>query len=180
MLSASLSAVSVDGSISAYLMGTVCFGSKYHKTMSRFVRTNEDYLLSICAQSQTSVTFYDAYLRSAGSPFKFHWQSLPQCRTEHSRRLLKVQDGCTRSVGGFSHCEQFTCVGVQRSRGLLWFRIVSGIITGSTVFLLNVCFFYQVYFTLSLSPLLSLAESAPPQRLVTPPPKKKKSPLPLF
>lgn len=31
--------------------------------MSHFVKTNEDYLLCICAQSQTSVTFYDAYLR---------------------------------------------------------------------------------------------------------------------
>lgn len=31
--------------------------------MSHFVKTNEDYLLCICAQSQTSVTFYNAYLR---------------------------------------------------------------------------------------------------------------------
>lgn len=89
MLSASLSAVSVDGSISAYLMGTVCFASKYHKTMSCYVKTNEDYLLSICAQSQTSVTFYDVYLQSRVSPFKFHWQGLPQCRTELSKKVVK-------------------------------------------------------------------------------------------
>lgn len=59
--------------------GTECFSSKYHNTMSRFVKTNEDYLLCICARSQARVTFYDAYLRSAVPPFKFRWQSLPQC-----------------------------------------------------------------------------------------------------
>ncbi len=74
-----LGAVSLDGSISSYLVGTKFFSRKYHKTMSPFVKTNEDYLLSICARSQTCVTFYDAYLRSVVSPFEFHWQSLPQC-----------------------------------------------------------------------------------------------------
>lgn len=58
----SASVVSEDGSISVCLMDTVCFSNKYNKNMSRRVKTNEDYLLSISGQSQTSVTFYDAYL----------------------------------------------------------------------------------------------------------------------
>lgn len=73
--------------------------------MRQFVRTNEDYLLSICAQSQTSVTFYDAYLRSPVFPFKLHCQGLPLCHIEHSKGLLKVQDGCTLSVSPLNYCE---------------------------------------------------------------------------
>lgn len=54
MLSASV--VSEDDSIGACLMDTACLGSKYHKNMSRCVKTNEDYLLSISAQSQSAVS----------------------------------------------------------------------------------------------------------------------------
>lgn len=71
--------------------------------MSHFVKTNEDYLLSICTQSQTSVSLYDLYLRPALSPSKFHQWDLSQCHAEQSKRLLKVQDGCLKSVSDFSH-----------------------------------------------------------------------------
>lgn len=166
MLSTGLSTVSVDDSISACLMGTVCFGSKYCKSMSSFVKTNEDYLLSTCARSQTSVTFYDAYLWSKVSPFEFYWQSFPKCHTEHSKRLLKVQDGCTRSDGGFSQKEKCSRLGVcsapeafyssENSKNQIWLRCLN-------CFSLNrVCFWPPVPVKFASSRFYSIFHSLAP------------------
>lgn len=125
----SLSEVTVDKSISGYLICTVCFSCKYHTHMRCFVKTNEDYLLSICAQSHISVTFYDAYLWPTVSSFTVHWRRLSIVM---HRALKKVQEGPTRSVCGFS---QSDIVHVWCSRGFLKFKDISGIIT---VFPLNV------------------------------------------
>lgn len=77
-------------------MGTVCFGSKYDKTMTHFVRTNEDYLLSIRTPEPKLCHFiYDP----KNLPLS-NCQGLQQCYKEYSKRLLKVQDGCRVSVSG--------------------------------------------------------------------------------
>lgn len=64
--------------------------------MTHFVRTNEDYLLSIRTPEPKRCHFiYDP----KNLPLS-NCQGLQQCHKERSKRLLKVQDGCRVSVSG--------------------------------------------------------------------------------
>lgn len=152
----SASVVSVDGSISACLMDTVCFGNKYHKTLSCRVKTNDDYLLSISAKSQTSVTFYDAYLWSTVSPLKFRWQNFPVSywalqRVVKGSRWLRKWSG-----SGFRHSEKCTCLGIYSTiRGLFTVQRCLGIITSWDIFKDFVYFWVASLVTFTYSHRLS-------------------------
>lgn len=106
-------------------MATVCLGSKYHSSMSRGVRANEHYLLWICTGSQSSVTFYDAYLRSAASPCSdlLALSSRVSYTAALHTRLSKVQLGRFRVVlAGFIQSVRslYVFTTLRRERSFSW------------------------------------------------------------
>lgn len=135
-------------------MATVCLGSKYHSSMSRGVRANEHYLLWICTGSQSSVTFYDAYLRSAASPCSdlLALSSRVSYTAALHTRLSKVQLGRFRVVlAGFIQSVRslYVFTTLRRERSFSWGKSQESQLT-------QLCFpfFFYPYCVVSVWPSL--------------------------